>query len=693
MGRKSIVGYPPDPGGYRSFEYYTYDSSGRLYTYMNRNGKTQTFAYDGLNRMTGFTWNDGGMTPSVSFVYDAASRLTDINNSNATVHRQYFDDNLLQAETENITLSGGTSKTVTYNYDGDGNRSSLIYPGNSYSFTCGFNGRNQLGSITNGNTLVATFGYNLNGDMTSLGRDAPDMTSTYIYDALDRVTHIDHSLNRSGTRTFDYDYDSVGNRKYMKREDNSGDVFGYDLNDQLISGWLDIMNPVITPPGDQTIFYDGAGNRTTFEPYEWVEAYTINDLNQYTQRNFSGKDSAARPTPTPRPRPTPAPRPTPPGQQAATYDFAGNVSIGFDGSSYIHDAQNRLTQATTNGVTMLFDYDGLNRQVSRRIGTNGARTFSVWDGWDLIQEYQSGNSVTAQYLYGPNGVVKNLSTNNFYFQDGSGNTSYVTDSNWLLEYYLYDLQGTPTFYDGNDNPLSASALGVRHLFTGQQWYQELGLYDLRNRFYSPDLGRFLQPDPIGFGTTALHGPGTDDEEAMSTAPQLPGNGIDPHQEKYDNEITAIRALGFGGDETNLYRYCRNNSVKWIDPLGLGILTIRSEYGGTVTLEPVNVTGTDPFGRPPSGPSWEHAGIPDNFFRDPIDHDPHDGGHGGGDRDKDLKNGPRDNKTPKDNTPSPNPPTRPPNNFRQWRQRGKFYSPPLGPDSLRIYFGFKQVYVV
>jgi len=83
------------------------------------------------------------------------------------------------------------------------------------------------------------------------------------------------------------------------------------------------------------------------------------------------------------------------------------------------------------------------------------------------------------------------------------------------------LQGAPMFYDANNNQLSASAFGVRHLFTGQQWYQELGLYDLRNRFYSPDLGRFLQPDPIGF---------------------------------------------WGG--RNLYRYCRNNPVNSTDPLGL-----------------------------------------------------------------------------------------------------------------------------
>jgi RHS repeat-associated protein len=70
--------------------------------------------------------------------------------------------------------------------------------------------------------------------------------------------------------------------------------------------------------------------------------------------------------------------------------------------------------------------------------------------------------------------------------------------------------------------IGGSNAGVRHLFTGQQWYSELGLYDLRNRFYSPDIGRFLQPDPIGFR----------------------------------------------GDQNNLYRYCRNNPVTRWDPFGL-----------------------------------------------------------------------------------------------------------------------------
>jgi RHS repeat-associated protein len=253
-----------------------------------------------------------------------------------------------------------------------------------------------------------------------------------------------------------------------------------------------------------------------------------------------------------------------PGEHFATYDHAGNMSIGFDASSYVHDAQNRLTQATTNGVTITFKYDGLNRQVRRTV-TDQPDTFSVWDGWDLIQEYQAANNgaATAAYLYGATGLIADShmenSGFNYYYQDASGSTSHLANgSGQLLEWYRYDLHGAPFFYDASDNQLSASSYSVRHLFTGQQWYQDLGLYDLRNRFYSPDIGRFLQPDPIGFR----------------------------------------------GDRTNLYRYCRNNPVTRWDPFGLqswgsGQKIDLTGPGGEAEAEHQYVTG-DPVPDPVAG---------------------------------------------------------------------------------------------
>ncbi len=201
-----------------------------------------------------------------------------------------------------------------------------------------------------------------------------------------------------------------------------------------------------------------------------------------------------------------------------TYSSTGNLTTGFDGSTYSYDAANRLLSASKAGVTMNFYYDGLNRQIARTV--NGAAVYSVYDGWNLVAEYAAGG-LSKAWLYGPGGLVKELTQNYYYYQDGSGSTSHLADSaGQLLEWYRYDLQGKPVF--SGDANATLSAYGVRHLYTGQQWYGELGLYDLRNRYYSPEIGRFLQPDPIGFA----------------------------------------------GDPSNLYRYCGNNPVNLSDPSGM-----------------------------------------------------------------------------------------------------------------------------
>ena len=279
----------------------------------------------------------------------------------------------------------------------------------------------------------------------------------------------------------------------------------------------------VQQPIPWTIAYDANGNRTNFHPYAGTtDVYTTNNLSEYTQRTRNG---------------TPA---------SAVYNFNGDVMTGVDGSVCTYDAQNRLLSARkNNGPTMTFTYDGLNRQVSRTV--NGDTTYNVWDGWDLIEEIRAGGGIRQAYLYGVGGLIIDFIPGvqiNYYYQDGSGSTSHVTDENGTLkEWYRYDLQGTPFIYDANNTQLSASARNVRHLFTGQQWYSDIGLYDLRNRFYSPDTGRFLQPDPIGFR----------------------------------------------GDRSNLYRYCRNNPVTRWDPFGLQVPT-NADPGGVPTVERVIVTG-------------------------------------------------------------------------------------------------------
>src|SRR5262249_11161994 len=89
----------------------------------------------------------------------------------------------------------------------------------------------------------------------------------------------------------------------------------------------------------------------------------------------------------------------------------------------------------------------------------------------------------------------------YYCFDAIGNVVRLADDNGnVLEQYSYDIFGVPTFKDANGNVVANSAYANRFLFTGREYIQETGLYDYRMRVYSPDLGRFLQPDPIGFFT-------------------------------------------------------------------------------------------------------------------------------------------------------------------------------------------------
>ena len=168
--------------------------------------------------------------------------------------------------------------------------------------------------------------------------------------------------------------------------------------------------------------------------------------------------------------------------------------------------------------------------------------FSVWDGdWTLLEECDNTGARIEGYVEGYHGLVKTLVNSVYYYQDELGSTSHIADVHGaLLEYYKYDLYGKPTYFNSASQQLTSSTYGVKDLFTGQRWIVEIGLYDDRNRFMSPDLGRFLQPDPIGFK----------------------------------------------GDASNLYRYCGNDWANRSDPMGTVSTSGDSTMDGTSDMKPV-----------------------------------------------------------------------------------------------------------
>jgi RHS repeat-associated protein len=149
-----------------------------------------------------------------------------------------------------------------------------------------------------------------------------------------------------------------------------------------------------------------------------------------------------------------------------------------------------------------FIYDGLGRCVKRTI--NSVTTLLTYDGWNPILEWDQNGNFRAWNIYGarPDEILARYDTvygGLIYKHDRMGNVIALLDTAGnIVEKYNYDAFGYPTITDVWWNQRNESAYGNRFMFTGREWIKELGIYDYRNRYYHPGLGRFLQSDPTGF---------------------------------------------------------------------------------------------------------------------------------------------------------------------------------------------------
>jgi RHS repeat-associated protein len=147
----------------------------------------------------------------------------------------------------------------------------------------------------------------------------------------------------------------------------------------------------------------------------------------------------------------------------------------------------------TPGATSTYRYDGLGRRIEK-IGNGQTRRY-VYDGEDILLEYDGSNVLQARYTHGP-GIDEPIAmtrggANYFYHQDGLGTVTELTDSTGVTaQSYAYDAWGNVLEQTGSiENP---------YTYTGRELDIETGLSYYRARHYDQRIGRFLQKDPIGF---------------------------------------------------------------------------------------------------------------------------------------------------------------------------------------------------
>ena len=249
--------------------------------------------------------------------------------------------------------------------------------------------------------------------------------------------------------------------------------------------------------------YDSRSNRTDVNDNGSLTYYSSNKLNQY--KSVDGTNY--------------------------TYDNNGNLT--YDGTySYYYDCENRLIEIRNQyGTIGTIKYDCFGRMVRKEFSGPFSCQF-CYDGDQIIAEYSTYFNLRAQYYYGQ-GIdepickwVRSSNSKWYYHYDGLGSVVALTDVDGdLVEKYSYDAFGNTTIRDASNTVIPYSSLSINNpfMFTGRYYEPLRGIYYYRARVYKPSIGRFLQPDPIGYK---------------------------------------------GG--LNLYSYCLNNPINYIDPYGLDV---------------------------------------------------------------------------------------------------------------------------
>jgi RHS repeat-associated protein len=429
------------------YEEYGFDESGNVTSFRTRRGETLTLIYDNLGRLVTKAVPPRASlasthTRNVHYGYDLLGNLEYARFGSVSGDGITFTYDALGRQLSETQTFGGTSRTVSSQYDAASSRTRVTHPDSAY-FTYTPDTLGRLDELT------------MNGSSSVLNT---------IFDTAGRLERLDRwqtvSAGWAARTIYGYDTASRLDSLYIGLAGTSFDAttgFSYNPANQIASAERD---------NDQ---YAWPGHVNVTRPY------SANGLNQYATV----------------------------GPHSYAYDDNGNLtSDGVHG--YIYDVENRLVEyAGGGGGTATLIYDPLGRLYQVSGNTTGVTRF-LYDGSDLVAEYNGAGTLLRRYVHGPSagddplvwfeGASVADSVRRYLFADERGSIVAVTNNNGAkLEVNSYDEYGLP------DSSLNDIATKGRFRYTGQAWIPELGMYYYKARMYSPKIGRFMQTDPIGYG--------------------------------------------------------------------------------------------------------------------------------------------------------------------------------------------------
>jgi RHS repeat-associated protein len=246
-----------------------------------------------------------------------------------------------------------------------------------------------------------------------------------------------------------------------------------------------------------------------------------------------------------------------------SYDLNGNTTSS-GGHSYSYDFENRLASKDGGAVTIVYDGDG--NRVAKSAG--GVTTKYLVDefnptGYLQVMDEVSGGAVQVRYTFGNILVsqTRNPSTSavtSFYGYDAHGNVAFLTDLTGAdTDTYAYDAWGNLIGRTG-------TTLNT-HLFVGEELDADLGLINLRARYYNQGTGRLLTLDPLDIVPTGRQTPGS------SLGQLIPDVDYPYAQAGIDIFTSDLAGLGIGNlgfGPRNRLLYAKGDPIDLVDPTGL-----------------------------------------------------------------------------------------------------------------------------
>ncbi len=288
-----------------------------------------------------------------------------------------------------------------------------------------------------------------------------------VFDELNRLTDI--KLNGAMGSALVFDYDPLSRRTKLTYENGVETDYGFEMDNDLNSliqaftgssveftyGFNSVHELTSQAVDDATYLWHPTSGGT-------VNYGTASNLNQY------------------------------PSVGGDPYDYDNNGCLtDNDIWEFGYDTLNQLVSADDGLTPCSYIYDPRGRQAQKDV--DGTKTRYIHSGVRIIAEYDGAGDFVKRYVYGT-GLdevlleVDDLDEVTSLHHDRVGSIIATTnDTGVVLNSYAYSPWG-------ECDDMSGTAFG----FQGQRFDHETGLYFMKARHYDPRIGRFLQPDPIGY---------------------------------------------------------------------------------------------------------------------------------------------------------------------------------------------------